>query len=368
MPTELTMSTEERVLAALRCEQPDTVPVFLYLNPYIESWYNKDTSYSDVLSACEKYADVVYDWSFPSGFFHTAAQIASESRQLSDGMIEHIRHTPAGPITTITKADWRGGGTIKRWITQPEDVERILSIPFVPMQPDFTAFFETKKRLSGKCVAQVTFADPICIAGLVDEMVMAIWTIERRDHIKRMLDVAFERLTYQIKYCLDNDVGPIYYFNGPEYALPPLMSPSDFDEFVVEYDTKLIDLIHSYPEKYVIVHSHGRVNKFLEKFADMGLDGLNVLEPPPIGDTILSNAKARIGDCVCLIGNIQYDDLARGTEERIEQLIAEAITEGAPGGGFILSPCASPYERPLPEKAAKNFIHYLKMARKYGKY
>ena len=368
MPTENTMSTEERVLAALRCEQPDTVPVFIYLNPYVESWYTRESSYADVLKACKNYADIIYDWYFPSGFFHTVAQVPTESRQLSDGMIEHIRHTPAGRITSITKADWRGGGTIKRWITQPEDVERVLSIPFVPARPDLTEFFETKKHLAGKCVAQITFADPICIAGMVDEMVMAIWTIERRDLIKRMLDVAFERLFEQLKYCLDNNLGPIYYFNGPEYALPPLMSPADFDEFVIEYDTKLIDLIHSYPDKYVIIHSHGRVSNFLEKFADIGTDGLNVLEPPPIGDTILSDAKARIGDRVCLIGNIQYDDLARGTEARVEQLVAEAIAQGAAGGGFILSPCASPYERPLPEKAAKNFIHYLKMARKYGRY
>ena len=68
----------------------------------------------------------------------------------------------------ITKADWRGSGTIKRWVTQPEDVERILSIPYVTLRPDLTGFFETKKRLEGKCVVQVTFADPICIAGMVD--------------------------------------------------------------------------------------------------------------------------------------------------------------------------------------------------------
>ena len=91
-----------------------------------------------------------------------------------------------------------------------------------------------------------------------------------------------------------------------------------------------------------------------------------MLEPPPLGDTILSDAKRRIGDRVCLIGNIQYDDLARGTEESIERLVAEAIEQGAPGGGFILSPCASPYEQPLPPQAARNLVHYLKMAEKYG--
>ena len=38
------------------------------------------------------------------------------------------------------------------------------------------------------------------------------------------------------------------------------------------------------------------------------------------------------------------------------------------GGGFILSPCASPYERPLPKRAADNLAHYLLMGRRHGKY
>jgi uroporphyrinogen-III decarboxylase len=183
-----------------------------------------------------------------------------------------------------------------------------------------------------------------------------------------MMDQMLERLLDILKSCLENDIGPLYYFNGPEYALPPLMSPRDFEEFVVEYDRKLVELIHSYPDKYVIVHSHGKVNNFLDQFAEIGMDGLNVLEPPPIGDTVLSEAKDRVGDKYCLIGNIQYDDIARGSKGGVEALVKDAIQQGAPGGGFILSPCAYPYENPLPEKASENIIHYLHMGRKYGTY
>jgi len=361
------MTTEQRVITALQCNQPDRVPVFVYLNPYVESWHTEDPSYAELLDACRQYADVIYDWSFPQGFFHTAADMRAESLQLSDGRVEHILHTPAGPISAVTRPDWRGSGTLKRWITEPEDAERVLSLPYTPQQPDLTAFFETKARLGDRCVAQLTFPDPICIAALIDEAVMAMWTIERRDLIRRMLDAALERILDHLRYCLENGAGPLYYFNGPEFALPPLMSPADFDEFVVEYDRKLVELIHSYPDRYVIVHSHGKVSNFLERFAAIGVDGLNVLEPPPMGDTILADAKTRIGDRVCLIGNVQYDNLARGSEQEIERLVAEAMAQGAPGGGFILSPCASPYERPLPAKASRNLIHYLKMGRKYGR-
>ena len=363
------ITVENRVLAALRCEQADRAPVFIYLNPYVDgAWYSNDPSYADVLQACRDYADVIYDWSFPSGFFHTAAPIDKESRPLPNGDTEHILHTPSGTITSISRSDWRGVRKIKRWITEPEDVERILSIPYVPAWPDVSPILKARAHGKDIWVTQATFSDPICIAGMVDEVVMAIWTIEHRDLIRRMLDVALERILDEVEYCLKNGVGPIYYFNGPEYALPPLMSPEDFREFVVEYDKKLVELVHSYPGNYTIIHSHGKVGQFLEDFAAIGTDGLNVLEPPPIGDTDLADAKNRIGDRVCLIGNIQYDDIARGTREDIERLVVKAIEQGGPGGGFILSPCAYPYERPLPEKASRNIIHYLKMGHKYGRY
>jgi uroporphyrinogen-III decarboxylase len=363
------MTTEQRVLTALRCEQPDRVPIFVYLNPYVNNeWYSKDPSYTKVLEACKQYADVIYDWYFPSGFFHTSAAIERETRQLANGDVEYIIHTHRSELLSISRADWRGGGTVKRWVTEPEDVEKLLSIPYVPARPDLKPFLDAKAQNGKQWVTQVTVDDPICAAGYIDEAAIAIWTIEHRDLLRAILDTAMERIINELKYCLDHGVGPIYYFNGPEYALPPLMSPGDFEEFVLEYDTKLMKLIHSYPGNYVIVHSHGRVGRFLENFATMEIDGLNVLEPPPIGDTLLSDAKKRIGKKVCLIGNIQYDDIARGTEDSIEQLAIEAIAQGGSGGGFILSPCASPYEQPLPEKAALNLIHYMRMGHKHGRY
>jgi len=363
------MNTEQRVLMALRREEPDAVPVFIYLNPYADLWPAGEPSYAPVLEACREYADVIHNWSFPMSFFCTAAEQRAESHEGRDGTLEQVLHTPRGPITCLYAPSWQGLLAKKRWIASEEDALRLLSIPYIPVQPDLTPFFGPKAALADCTVAQVTFPDPICVLGdMTEEETLAAWTLERRGLIRELLDQAFARLSDALRYCLERGVGPIYYFNGPEYALPPLMSPRDFEEYAVAYDTELIRLIHSYPEKYVIVHSHGRVSKYLERFAAMGMDGLNVLEPPPMGDTLLSDAKRRIGHWVCLIGNIQYDDLARSAPEEVERLVREAIRQGASGGGFILSPCASPYERPLPARAGENLIHYLRAGWKYGRY
>ncbi len=363
------MTTEERVLTALRRGQPDRVPVFLFLNPYIDTPRTEsDPSYAEVLEACKEYEDVVYDWTFPQGLFYTTAKIDTEQRRLEDGSIETILHTPAGPLTAIERGNWRGGGQTKRYICGPRDLERALSVPYVPSRPDLRPFFAEKRHLAGKAIAQVTFSDPMCSADWIDEAALALMTVEQRPLLKRFLDTMFSRVADALQYCLSSAIGPLYYFNGPEYALPPLMSPDDFEEFVVDYDRRLIGLVHQTTGMVTIIHSHGRVSGFLERFAAIGTDGLNVLEPPPIGDVVLEDAKQRVGDRMCLIGNIQYDDLARGTPDSVEKLVQESMRQGAPGGGFILSPCASPYEPKLTKQAAANFIRYLKAARRWGEY
>lgn len=362
------MNVEQRVLTALRCEEPDRVPVFLFLNPYGNAWCTSEPSYAELLCVCEGLADVVYDSGYPFGPCFMPPEVPIEARDAGNGVVEHVIHTPAGPLRQLSRADWRGRGAITRWINTVEDARRVLSMPYTALTPDLTTFRAECARLGDRVVGQLTFPDPICIAGWIDEQTMALWTLEERGLLRELLDMAFERIQAALRHCLEAGAGPIYYFNGPEFALPPLMSPADFEEFVVAYDSRLVELIHSYPGRYVIVHSHGRVSRFLERFAAIGVDGLNVLEPPPMGDTVLADAKRRIGGQVCLIGNVQYDDIARGSEADVQRLVRQAIREAAPGGGFILCPCAAPYERPLPENAARNLIQFLRAGRRWGEY
>jgi len=115
------------------------------------------------------------------------------------------------------------------------------------------------------------------------------------------------------------------------------------------------------------VHGHGRVGWFLESFARTGTDSLNVLEPPPLGDVVLADAKRRVGGRMCLVGNIQYQELVAATEAGVDALVRGAIRQGSPGGGFILALCAAPFEVPLPPKAARNLLRYLRADRECGK-
>lgn len=203
--------------------------------------------------------------------------------------------------------------------------------------------------------------------GVIEPTLRSLWTITQRDLLREMLDVSFQRIMDNLTYLLENDVGPLYYINGPEYAIPPLMSPRDLEEFVVQHDRQMVAKIHEYG-KLTEIHCHGRVNRFLERFATIGTDGLNPLEPLPLGDVILGDAKRRVGHRMGLIGNIQYEDLAEASLDGVEALVRSAIREGGPGGGSILSLCAAPYEVPLPPRTAENLIHFMRMGRELASY
>ena len=76
---------------------------------------------------------------------------------------------------------------------------------------------------------------------------------------------------------------------------------------VVEVDKPTIAAIHDHGG-LVWVHCHGGMNPVLELFMEMGVDCLNPIEPPPMGDILLSEAKERVKGRMCLEGNIEVGD------------------------------------------------------------
>lgn len=371
------MTSEERLLTALRRGRPDRVPVSVWLNPFVRTWatgigeeVDPDAAgYREVLEAARECADAEFDWAFPSGLFHTGGISAPNGRRVRTERVglERLRLsvlTPRGPIDTVVQ-DRPGGGAEKHWIESVEDARRLLSIPYEPVRPDLSGFLATRAASAGRYLAKVTLEDPVCSLGLVDPATCALWTIEERPLLRDIMDAAFARIVDELAWLLEGGAGPLFYFNGPEYALPPLMSPDDFEEFVVVYDTRLVDQVHR-GGGITQIHSHGRVGRFLESFARTGTDSLNVLEPPPLGDVVLADAKRRVGRRMCLVGNIQYQELVAASETEVDRLVRGAILQGAPGGGFILALCAAPFEVPLPPKAARNLVRYLRAGREYG--
>jgi uroporphyrinogen-III decarboxylase len=166
---------------------------------------------------------------------------------------------------------------------------------------------------------------------------------------------------------LQAGVSPVLGLQGQEQVVPPLLSPRHFADYVTRYDMPLCELIRS-SGCLVYVHCHGFLNAVLERFADMGVNVLHPIEAPPMGDITLAEAKRRIGERVCLEGNIQVGDVMTLERAQIVRQVRQAIADAAPGGGFILSLTATPFERVLSDRTRDNLLAMIDAALEFGAY
>jgi len=168
--------------------------------------------------------------------------------------------------------------------------------------------------------------------------------------IEKLTAVAAERLNEFLPRLIEAGVDAVRVVGG-EYVSVQL-GPAAFARLVTPHDTELTRRIHT-AGGIVYYHNHGKVNAFLEAFAALGLDALDPLERPPCGDVDLAEAKRRIGDRVCLVGN--FDDMeviGKVGEAEMRKLAREALAAAGPGG-FVLGGTASGL---YTEQMARNFL------------
>jgi uroporphyrinogen decarboxylase len=114
-----------------------------------------------------------------------------------------------------------------------------------------------------------------------------------------------------------------------------------YREFVVPYERKVAEAIKA-AGGTVYTHTCGHLGDRLEAMLETGTMGIDTLDPPPLGNTTLEEAKSLIGDKVFLKGNMNgVEVLAFQTEQEVMDHASERIRVGMPGSGYILSTACS---------------------------
>ena len=363
------------MLAALKCQSVDRVPVKVWgATPDFKIIH---PSFEPILQAALDKTDLVVGWGMPGGtFLSDTDQVTVRTERRPSDVADYdeqiqVYETPAGPLTSVSHVSTIGrpGYVKKHLIETEEDAKRFLSIPYVPVRGDTSGFAEACEKLGDRGIVMAGFGEPMySINALMGSETFAFWSVEHRELLHELFSTMYERIRDRIEYQLERGVGPVYGYVGPELCIPPLASPADFREFVVAYDRKLIDLIHA-NDGIVWCHSHGNMGSVLEDFAAMGVDTLNPLEPPPMGDVTLAEAKARIGDRVALEGNIEKGDLYRAEPEHIRELVRQAMRDMAPGDGFILCPTSGFQEwSEASDRYVQNYLAYIDEGIRAGRY
>lgn len=284
----------------------------------------------------------------------------------------YVLHTPKGDLHWAYDED---DGVETRWdmvkpINTLEDIDRMLSVPYrfnPPAPAEYEACRQSRKQMGPDAIGGVNINSMVAmLCGVMDYELMLEWLLLEPAAIKALADTWLERTRQIVNYFLDQGVGPMYHFNGVERACPPMMSPGQWDRWVVPYDGEIMRLIKARdPQALIHVHCHGRVGTLLKSFMETGVDSTDPVEPPPQGDIDIAEARTIVGDTMVLFGNIEFLDMETRTPDEIEQLVRRAIEQGGPKR-LVLYPSASPHQQHTPKFLA-NARRYIEAGLKYGR-
>lgn len=150
------------------------------------------------------------------------------------------------------------------------------------------------------------------------------------------------------------------------YAGATFLSRAHYSEFVLPFERTLVSGLKSrFPARPVYTHTCGAIGDRLDLMEATGTDGIDTLDPPPLGTTDLADAKRLIGDRVFIKGNVNpVDTVLRGTSEVCYRDACDRVAIGKPGGGYILgTACSVP-----PHAAPENILALTRAAEDVGWY
>ncbi len=122
------------------------------------------------------------------------------------------------------------------------------------------------------------------------------------------------------------------------YRSGSMLSPAMLDEFFADSYHQITTTAHRHGAR-IYIHCCGNSYELLERFVEWGFDGAHAFEPTAGND--LAAAREKVGDRLCIIGNIDITHvLIDATRDEVEEAVEKAVRDSE-GGGFILAPTHS---------------------------
>lgn len=339
--TELT--SDERVLRVLRRQEPDRVPHF--------EWVVDRKVRSALCPGCNSYNEfavrmgldaVLADPNFSKKAVGPG-QWLSEWGYVSQDTEEEHGIEVESPIKTL------------------EDYERYTP-PDLHAPGRYASIEQTLKDFPGKAVIvhlNDVFSLPRYWLGY-ENLLMAI--AAEPELVTALVDLSVKVNLEMAKEIAARGVKIVY--TGDDYAgnLGPLMSPKHFRKL---FYPGLCRVMGGYKELglYVIKHTDGNLWSIIDMIVDSGIDCLDPIDPQAGMD--LAKVKEQYGPRIALKGNVDCAELMTfGAPDQVVEATRNALRQGAPGGGFILSSSNSIHSAVKPE----NYQALLLTLQKYGRY
>ena len=127
-------------------------------------------------------------------------------------------------------------------------------------------------------------------------------------------------------------VDVLWYSDDISYTNGLLISPVHLKHYFFPWLKKIGDLAKE-NNKPLIYHTDGILYDVFENIIDCGVDAIHPIEPAAME---ITDVKAKVGDRLSLIGNIDMDMLSRGTPEAVRQQVIKNVEQVGYNGGYCV--------------------------------
>ncbi|UCD28027.1 MAG: hypothetical protein JSV03_13145, partial [Planctomycetota bacterium] len=137
-----------------------------------------------------------------------------------------------------------------------------------------------------------------------------------------------------------------------------------YREFVVPYEKRVVHAIGKYNiPSYV--HTCGAIGDRLDLMAETDVDGIDTLDPPPLGTVDLAQAKSEFGRRFFFKGNLDaVNEMLAADDEVFARAVRQRLEIGKPGSGYILSSACSV----APHVKSQRLKMMVDLADQFGRY
>ena len=279
------MTGKERMLKALRFEEPDRPPHF------------------EVMFQLEKEA---FGLQFPEWSAWSAPSRSEKDRLIGTCMEIYAR--------IVERYEWDALAVYFPW-SDPDGV--------VAAKKTFG-----DRILIGSIVGDTTWA----IEGIKDWMQFSMDLVEHPDRIHEAAREKEGRAMATFDRLADAGADYIHIVNDVAFNQGPFISPGQFHEFITPYLAREVAHIR---KRGVIpfVHTDGNIMPILDDYLSLGAACFQSVDPMAGMD--IAEVKKRCHGKLALMGNVQCSLLQDGPREELRRSALYCLENASPGGGYI---------------------------------
>lgn len=373
-----TMTSRQRVLAAIERRQPDRVPIDIGGSSFttiIGQAYERLKSYLEVHGETRymkrKSRSVLLDESI-------AHRLHTDTRPLVPGNPDSWQdiYYPDGSFQDEFRVIWRSAsGGHYNPVGNPlnaADLADLNAFPWPdPLDPGRTRGLRSQaQRLHHETNYAVVLSLPVGFVHLsqylrgYEQWLMDI--VLNPTFLEALMDRALDWWLQLAGKVLD-EVGPyvdvVAFGDDVAFHDRPIVDLARYRKLFKPRHQQMVDLIKRKSQAKVLYHCCGAVRTLIDEFVDIGIDALNPVQVSSAGmDT--AQLKAAFGDRICFWGAVDTGHvLPMGTPDEVRAEVQRRIQHLGAGGGYVLASVHNIQEDVPPE----NILAMVDAALEFGK-